>query len=87
MYQAIYNSAGIVVMNDIRRFLQDARPSRSKWVSEDRVGQEAMYDAVEKVLNNLKAHTVYIYSLRRIRCHSYGLYRKRKLQTTMTVIS
>lgn len=32
----------------------DCRPSQSKWASDERVGQEQLYDSLEKVLSGLK---------------------------------
>jgi transcriptional activator SPT7 len=42
---------------DIRALLSEVRKNRSKWASEDKVGQEELYEAAEKVLNELKAMT------------------------------
>jgi transcriptional activator SPT7 len=35
------------------------RKNRSKWASEENVGQEELYEAAEKVLSELKAMTEY----------------------------
>lgn len=37
--------------------LSDVRKNRSKWASEDRVGQEELYEAAEKVVLQLRANT------------------------------
>ncbi|KAF2835813.1 transcriptional activator spt7 [Patellaria atrata CBS 101060] len=39
----------------LRQMLGEARKNRSKWASEDKVGQEELYEACEKVLMELKA--------------------------------
>ena len=39
----------------LRNLISEVRKNRSKWASEDRVGQEELYDAIEKVLMELKA--------------------------------
>ena len=41
-----------MVMNEVRK-------NRSKWASEENVNQEELYEALEKVLGELKAHTEY----------------------------
>ena len=42
---------------EVRSLLSEVRKNRSKWASEDKVGQEELYEAAEKVLNELKAQT------------------------------
>jgi transcriptional activator SPT7 len=44
--------------NDIRSILRDVRPRRSKWISDDRINQEELYDAIEHVLEQLKNYRV-----------------------------
>lgn len=44
---------------DICLFLQEAKPSKSKWASPEKVGQEVLYEACEKVLAELKAYVPY----------------------------
>jgi transcriptional activator SPT7 len=44
---------------ELRSLMNEVRKNRSKWASEDNVGQEELYEAVEKVLSELKAHTEY----------------------------
>jgi len=39
--------------------MNEVRKNRSKWASEENVGQEELYEALEKVLSELKAHTEY----------------------------
>lgn len=43
--------------NQLRTLISEVRKGRSKWASEDRVGQEELYEAAEKVLMELKAMT------------------------------
>ncbi|KAL8831177.1 MAG: hypothetical protein Q9191_001019, partial [Dirinaria sp. TL-2023a] len=42
---------------ELRSLMSEVRKNRSKWANEDRVGQEELYEAAEKVLNELKAMT------------------------------
>ncbi|KAI8376113.1 uncharacterized protein BYT42DRAFT_614896 [Radiomyces spectabilis] len=42
---------------ELRNLLSDLRPNRSKWASDDKIGQEELYEALEKVLNSLKNYT------------------------------
>ncbi|OAR02348.1 hypothetical protein LLEC1_03372 [Akanthomyces lecanii] len=44
---------------DLRALMNEVRKNRSKWASEDNVNQEDLYEALEKVLTELKAHTEY----------------------------
>ncbi|QIX00157.1 hypothetical protein AMS68_005674 [Peltaster fructicola] len=46
--------------NQLRSLISEVRKGRSKWASEDRVGQEELYEAAEKVLLELKAMTDYV---------------------------
>ena len=46
--------------NQLRTLISEVRKGRSKWASEDRVGQEELYEAAEKVLMELKARTEYV---------------------------
>ncbi|KAF2433830.1 hypothetical protein EJ08DRAFT_583263 [Tothia fuscella] len=41
----------------LRRLISEVRKNRSKWASEDKVNQEELYEAAEKVLQELKAMT------------------------------
>lgn len=43
----------------LRTLISEVRKGRSKWASEDKVGQEELYEAAEKVLMELKAMTEY----------------------------
>lgn len=43
----------------LRSLISEVRKGRSKWASEDKVGQEELYEAAEKVLMELKAMTEY----------------------------
>ena len=42
---------------ELRNLISEVRKNRSKWASEEKVGQEELYEAAEKVLNELKAMT------------------------------
>ncbi|KAF1810633.1 hypothetical protein P152DRAFT_475463 [Eremomyces bilateralis CBS 781.70] len=50
---------GIVRANDaqLRTLINEVRKNRSKWANEDKVGQEELYEAAERVLIELKAQT------------------------------
>ncbi|RCI06534.1 Transcriptional activator spt7 [Rhizopus stolonifer] len=42
---------------ELQNLLSDFKPHRSKWANDDRVGQEELYEACEKVLTDLKNYT------------------------------
>jgi hypothetical protein len=42
---------------ELKSMIFEAKPSRSKWASDERVGQEELYDACEKVLSELKGYS------------------------------
>ncbi|PYH41338.1 SAGA histone acetyltransferase complex subunit SPT7 [Aspergillus saccharolyticus JOP 1030-1] len=42
---------------ELRSLMSEVRKNRSKWASEDKIGQEELYEAAEKVLSELKAMT------------------------------
>lgn len=42
----------------LKTMLMDSRSGRSKWNNPNRVGQEELYQALEKVLLDLRAYTV-----------------------------
>ncbi|KAI2603769.1 hypothetical protein GGR54DRAFT_644510 [Hypoxylon sp. NC1633] len=44
---------------ELRSLMNEVRKNRSKWASEENVNQEELYEAVEKVLTELKALTEY----------------------------
>jgi hypothetical protein len=44
---------------ELRSLMNEVRKNRSKWASEESVGQEELYEAAEKVLTELKAMTEY----------------------------
>lgn len=44
---------------DLRVLMNEVRKNRSKWASEENVNQEDLYEALDKVLTELKAHTEY----------------------------
>ncbi|KAI8880280.1 Bromodomain-containing protein [Backusella circina FSU 941] len=41
---------------ELRNLLLDVKPHKSKWANDDRIGQEDLYEACEKVLIDLKNH-------------------------------
>ncbi|KAJ3251876.1 Transcriptional activator spt7 [Boothiomyces macroporosus] len=41
----------------VQKIVVDSIPSKSKWANDDRVGQEQLYEAFEKVLTGLKNYT------------------------------
>ncbi|KAI9677777.1 MAG: Transcriptional activator spt7 [Trizodia sp. TS-e1964] len=45
--------------SELRTLMSEVRKNRSKWANEERVGQEDLYEAAEKVLSELKALTEY----------------------------
>ena len=49
----------MIQMSDIelRNLISEVRKNRSKWASEDKVGQEELYEAAEKVTIELRAYT------------------------------
>jgi transcriptional activator SPT7 len=44
---------------ELRNLMNEVRKNRSKWASEENVGQEELYEAAEKVLSELKAMIEY----------------------------
>lgn len=42
---------------ELRLLMNEVRKNRSKWASEENVNQEDLYEALDKVLTELKAHT------------------------------
>ena len=42
---------------ELRALMSEVRKNRSKWASEEKVGQEELYESLEKVLSELKGHT------------------------------
>ncbi|KAL2752130.1 hypothetical protein ACRALDRAFT_2114283 [Sodiomyces alcalophilus JCM 7366] len=44
---------------ELRSLMNEVRKNRSKWASEENVNQEELYEALDKVLTELKAHTEY----------------------------
>ncbi len=43
--------------SEIRGLMSEVKKNRSRWASEEKVGQEDLYEAAEKVLNELRAMT------------------------------
>lgn len=52
-----YRSTVQASESELRALMSEVRKNRSKWASEEKVGQEELYEAAEKVLNELKAQT------------------------------
>lgn len=46
-----------ITETELSTLLSDVRKNRSKWASEDRIGQEELYEAAEKVVLQLRATT------------------------------
>ncbi|ANZ76296.1 BA75_03831T0 [Komagataella pastoris] len=42
---------------DLRSLIMDVRKNRSKWASDDKIGQEELYEACEKVVLELRGYT------------------------------
>ena len=42
---------------ELRALMSEVRKNRSKWASEEKIGQEELYEAAEKVLNELRGMT------------------------------
>lgn len=57
MLQIISEKADMNQLKEIKKMLIEARPSKSKWANEERVGQEQLYEPLDKVLNSLKNYT------------------------------
>ena len=53
----LYRSEVLASESELRALMSEVRKNRSKWASEDKVGQEELYEAAEKVMNELKAQT------------------------------
>lgn len=58
LFSAIEEKISGSQLREIRALISEARPSRSKWASDDRLGQEPLYEGLEKVLNDLRNYTV-----------------------------
>lgn len=43
--------------NELRQLIMDVRKNRSKWASDDKIGQEELYEACEKVVMELRGYT------------------------------
>ncbi|KAL8655689.1 MAG: hypothetical protein Q9226_002948 [Calogaya cf. arnoldii] len=74
---------------ELRSLMSEVRKNRSKWASEDRVGQEELYESAEKVLNELKAITehssAFLYPVKKRDVPDYGTVVKQAMDLgTMT---
>lgn len=52
-----HRSAVHATESELRALMSEVRKNRSKWASEEKVGQEELYEAAEHVLGELKAQT------------------------------
>jgi hypothetical protein len=57
LLQHVKKQSANVNMKFIKKILNEAIPSKSKWANDGRVGQEQLYEALEKVLVALKNYT------------------------------
>lgn len=59
LYSTIKQKRDKVQLNDfeLRTLFMDVRKSRGKWANDERVGQEELYEACEKVLQDLRSYT------------------------------
>jgi hypothetical protein len=44
-------------LKELKNLVLESRPSKSKWASDDKLGQEPLYEAFEKVLQELRNYT------------------------------
>ena len=70
---------------EVRALMSEVRKNRSKWASEDKVGQEELYEAAEKVLNELRGMTEhsgpFLTKVNKKEAPDYGNGKSRKLAT------
>ena len=68
---------------EVRALMSEVRKNRSKWASEEKVGQEELYEAAEKVLNELRGMTEhsgpFLTKVNKKEAPDYGNGRSRKL--------
>jgi transcriptional activator SPT7 len=57
LLQHVKKTGQNVNIKQIKKILNEAIPSKSKWANDGRVGQEQLYGALEKVLIDLKNFT------------------------------
>ncbi|CUM63511.1 uncharacterized protein PRCAT00001087001 [Priceomyces carsonii] len=59
LLETIQQNRDEISLNDfeLRNLFMDVRKSRGKWASDERVGQEALYEACEKVVMELRGYT------------------------------
>ncbi|KAJ3299782.1 Transcriptional activator spt7 [Borealophlyctis nickersoniae] len=57
LYMALNKEADPSTLKDLKGLMSEIRPSKSKWASNERIGQEQLYTACEIVLNKLKNTT------------------------------
>ena len=80
-----HRSAVHATESELRALMSEVRKNRSKWASEDKVGQEELYEAAEKVLNELKAmtehSTAFLTRVAKRDAHDYYTSKKGRLPT------
>lgn len=59
LLNTIQDKRDVIELNDfeLRSLFMDVRKNRGKWANDDRVGQEELYEACEKVLLDLRGYT------------------------------
>ena len=59
LLSTIHSKRNKVALNDheLRNLFMDVRKNRGKWANDDRVGQEELYEACEKVVTELRNYT------------------------------
>jgi Bromodomain len=57
MLQIISMKADPHQLKEIKKLIVESRPSKSRWASDERIGQEQLYEPLEKALNGLKNYT------------------------------
>lgn len=59
LLNTVQDKRDAIGLNDfeLRNLFMDVRKNRGKWANDERIGQEELYDACEKVLLDLRGHT------------------------------
>lgn len=52
-------------LKELKSLVLDSRPSKSKWASDEKLGQEPLYEAFEKVLGELRNYSVCVFIIKR----------------------
>jgi transcriptional activator SPT7 len=61
MLQIIHDHSGIAKVKDIEKLLVEVRPSKSKWVNDERPGQDELYEHMELILKKLSNYSDHAY--------------------------